>query len=855
MPSLTSERFSFVSFAMPEENFEVVHFSGFESLSKCYEFEITLVSENYSVDLEKIIDFPAVLTVYLENGDPVPFHGIIAEFDQMQEVLEHTFYRARLVPKLWRLTQTIHNQIFLDRTIPEIMEAVLADCGLTTLDYELHLQGDYSARREFVCQYRESHFNFFCRWLEWAGMYFYFEQNDAGEKVIITDNKIAHTAMPQGRSLTYAPPSGLEELHQEKVIRSLVCRQKKAPVNVRLKDYNYRHPSLDISGSADAASNGVGEVYIYGDHFQTPKEGDILAKIRAEELLCRKKVFIGESGASWLRPGFTFEMSGHYRDDFNSQYLTTEIEHEGNQAGYLTDGFKEALAVREEEPFYRNSFTAIPAEVQFRPERISEKPRFYGSMNAKIDAEGSGKYAELDDQGRYKVILPFDLSSRQDGKASAWIRMAQPYAGSEHGMHFPLHKGVEVLLTFIDGDPDRPIIAGAVPNPETASRVNSNNPSRAGFQTAGGGSFHFEDMEGKQRVVMHAGDDNSVFSMGHGSPPEWLVKSDFGTLFAKLVVSQFSGLRNYSIVGSQKTLAVGWKKLALLMAAIEEVVKGIPELTKIGDDSGDAKQWAEGITSIAMPIIALAANYVQAKMMEKWVVDRFKNTAQYAIPDKPLFFVGGMGEGSIMKMDDSGKDIWLYTEAGGIYQLADDYIHIGSGDSVNIDGNKVTLWAAEDVNLKAHGAIKLEQKEMPGHPPTQSVGVQITSDEKDILIATKHGALTMFDRPNTVLRNDERLQICVGVPLNNSLVMKKKGGETTLKAERIELNADTNIKFEHGNTSITLSGKNFITAHAKKRVSISADDKVRIQRLTVKKKTMEYRGKSAKICKVLKVKG
>ena len=117
-------------------------------------------------------------------------------------------------------------------------------------------------------------------------------------------------------------------------------------------------------------------------------------------------------------------------------------------------------------------------------------------MNAHIDAAGSGQYAEVDNQGRYKVILPFDLNSAMGGKASSWLRMAQPYAGENHGMHFPLHKGTEVLLTFIDGDPDRPIIAAAVPNPITPSPVNSSNSTQSRITTAGGNKLHMEDQQG-----------------------------------------------------------------------------------------------------------------------------------------------------------------------------------------------------------------------------------------------------------------------------------------------------------------------------------------------------------------------
>ncbi|MFW5640950.1 MAG: phage baseplate assembly protein V, partial [Thermodesulfobacteriota bacterium] len=144
---------------------------------------------------------------------------------------------------------------------------------------------------------------------------------------------------------------------------------------------------------------------------------------------------------------------------------------------------------------------------------------FFGTINATIDAEGSGEYAELDDQGRYKVRFPFDLSGRDGGKASHWVRMAQPYAGTDHGMHFPLHKGTEVLLTFIEGDPDRPIIAGAVPNPEKPSVIQDETQTKAAITTSGQNKIHFEDQQGIQRILLQSPTKNSWIRIG--SPWGW----------------------------------------------------------------------------------------------------------------------------------------------------------------------------------------------------------------------------------------------------------------------------------------------------------------------------------------------
>ncbi len=490
MAFLTQKKFDFVSHALPPDTFGVVRFEGVEGLSTCYRFEIMLVASDPEIDLSAVLKHPATFTILREDGD-IPFHGIISQFEQLHAMDEYVFYRAILSPKLWWLSLTHHNQIFLgepdaeDNTIPMILEAVFKDGGLTTNDFELKLSGDYLSW-EYICQYGESHLNFLSRWMEREGMYYYFEQDINAEKVIVTDTNLSHLEMAEGKTMYYSPPSGLVEPFREEVMHAFICKQTLLPGKLHVKDYNYRTPSLDLSAQAEVTDHGRGEVHIYGEHFRTLQEGNTLAGIRAQALLSRERRFFGESTIPYLRPGYRFDLEDHYREGFNQKYLTIELSHAGSQTAYLTAGVQQGLSEAEERSYYRNSFVAIPAEVQYRHPQEIQKPLFSGTVNARVDAEGSGEFAELDEHGRYKVKLPFDLSGRAGGKASSWLRMAQPYAGENQGMHFPLHKNTEVLLTFIEGDPDRPIIAAAVPNPETISPITGGNQSRSIIQTGPG---------------------------------------------------------------------------------------------------------------------------------------------------------------------------------------------------------------------------------------------------------------------------------------------------------------------------------------------------------------------------------
>ncbi|MCK5218927.1 type VI secretion system tip protein VgrG, partial [bacterium] len=483
MSLLTKKKFSFISKGMDKKTFTVISFKGFEAISKPYEFEIILVSDNTDIDPLMVLQNPAMFTIHRDGEENVDFNGILMQFEETQEFDGYLFFKAVLFPKLWWLSLTHHNQIFLDSTVPEIMENALKDGGLVPgIDFEFRLQNIY-LKLEYVCQYDESHFDFVERWAQREGIYYFFEQTPNGEKVVFTDTKISHKDLLLGKDLVYVPASGLDSMHTKEVIKSFVCKHNMLPLRVYLKDYNYLKPSLAIEGIADVDENGRGENYIYGEHFNTPEEGNRLAKIRAEALLCRKSIFHGESSVPFIVPGYTFDLNDHYKEIYNRKYLVTDVSHEGHQTGYLISGLSTVLEPRDEQMFYSNTFTVIYSDEQFRAEHITQKPKISGTINAKIDAASSGQYAELDEHGRYKVILPFDRSGRFNGKASAWFRMVQLYAGQNQGMHFPLHKGTEVLLTFIDGNPDRPLIAGAVPNPETSSPVSSNNQTKSIIKT------------------------------------------------------------------------------------------------------------------------------------------------------------------------------------------------------------------------------------------------------------------------------------------------------------------------------------------------------------------------------------
>jgi type VI secretion system secreted protein VgrG len=492
--------FTFKAASLPEDKFALVRMDGREAMSDLYQFSIDLVSADPDIDTGEIVNAPATLEID-RDGDISRFHGIVARFEQRDQGPEFVHYTALVVPRIYALNLTIQSQIFQDKNVKTIIEDVLKQNNLTPdEDFALKLTRDYAVR-EYVVQYQESDLTFIRRLMEHYGIFFFFEHGEKKEKLVIADSRDAYKPIPGGTEVPFrdarlVSPGG-------EAVGSFVFRHQIQPAKVKLKDYNYRKPALEVAAEAAAAAKGTGTVYEYGHHMKDPDEGGRLAQVRSEEHTCREKTFVGEGAVRGFRAGATFKLQDHFRAANNQEYLLVEVEHIGRQLGIVGA----ASGGRADRPSYTNRFQAIPAGVLFVPRRITPRPRIYGVMHAKVDAASSGRYAELDDQGRYKVKVPFDLSEAKDGKASRFIRMAQPYGGPAYGFHFPLHKGMEVLLTHLDGDPDRPVISAAVPNPDMASPVTQANQTQCVLLSSSNNEIRFEDQEGEEEIYVHGQKD------------------------------------------------------------------------------------------------------------------------------------------------------------------------------------------------------------------------------------------------------------------------------------------------------------------------------------------------------------
>ncbi len=505
MPNYTSSeaQFWFEVGGEPEETFQVLDFYGDEAISQPFRFEIKLISpvEN-DLKLPEFLDKASKLVI-LRDEDHTEIHGMLCELEETGRSKDFAQYHAVFVPRVWKLSLFYQSRIFQNESVPDILGDVLKAAGFGPNDYRIDVKRTY-APREYCAQYRETDLNFISRLMEYEGMYYFFDHSQGNDVLVITDDNGKNPKIASPDEIQSYAGEGFATEHEE-TIRELTWHERVVTGKVVLKDYNYRNPETNMSAESQIDGKGPGLYYEYGEHFKTADEGKTLAKIRNEELECSKHVVAGSSDCRGFHAGYKFTLKGHYREALNGDYLLTHVSHTGSQSG----GIGVASGAGGTGPSYINQFSGIPAGVQFRQTRITPEPRIPGIMTARVESAG-GEYAYLDDDGRYRVKMPFDLTGTGQGKASRAIRLAQPYSGSGYGMHFPVHAGAEMVWACVDGNIDRPLGLSTVPNASQNSPVAAANKSHNIIRTAAGNEMKMDDMNGETQIAMKTADAHQI---------------------------------------------------------------------------------------------------------------------------------------------------------------------------------------------------------------------------------------------------------------------------------------------------------------------------------------------------------
>lgn len=500
--------------------FKVIRFEGQEEVSRLFSFEVILASDSGDIDLDAALHAQATLRIKSrDHARSVPYHGMVAEFEQQGQVDNYFFYRAKLVPRLWQLSLNHINDVYLDEfRSPEIIQNILERNGLRGPDIRLTLKDPNAYRqRSFICQYEESDLDFISRWMEQEGLYYFFDHEDdaaAGEVLHIIDFKDAQP--DQAISLRYTPPENIQTDRQDTCVTAFNCLKTHVPGQVLVQDFNFRKASMEDNLRSEQGVSGGrrGRHMFYGGNIRSEHDAGRLATVRAEELASKGTVYHGAAPAVGVRSGRFLEVTHHYRDSFNTRYWVTAVRHRGSQAGVVLAGRNTPRNTDEQGAIYECTFTALEAEQQFRATRITPRPTISGVLNAIIDSEGEGDHAELNEYGQYKVQLMYDYPNPDRAKGSSWLRMATPYAGSKNGMHFPLLKGTEVLIGFVGGDPDQPLILAAVPNSENPNVVRDINAYCNGVRTHGGNLLNMVDKPEAQAIELFSPVKHSTILIG-----------------------------------------------------------------------------------------------------------------------------------------------------------------------------------------------------------------------------------------------------------------------------------------------------------------------------------------------------
>jgi type VI secretion system secreted protein VgrG len=436
-----------VDTVLDEDELLLHSFTGVEGISTPYSFRLRLLSENDSVSADDLLRTPAFVSIELENGEVRYFHGFINRFaagDQAEDLRE---YEAEIVPWLWFLSLSRDCKIFQEKTVLEIVEEVFTGLGYS--DFDIRCTRSYP-QRTYCVQYRESHLNFISRLLEEEGIFYFFEHTDQGHVLVIADDNSSIEELEHKPTAAWRS----DPIPEEDVVTALRSEKSVHVGTVTLQDYDFEQPSMDLLSSI--AGEEEQEIYDYHPRRYTElEEGERYARLALEALEAGRQVVYGEGNCRAFTTGYRFALEDYISPPLNQPYTLAQISHSGSAGDYRSGGSTEGD--------YQNSFLAVPHDVPYRPQPVHRKPTVHGSQTA-IVVGPSGEEIYTDQYGRVKVQFYWDRVGGRDENSSCWIRVGTPWGGGGYGSVSIPRIGNEVIIDFLEGDPDRPLIVGSVYN-------------------------------------------------------------------------------------------------------------------------------------------------------------------------------------------------------------------------------------------------------------------------------------------------------------------------------------------------------------------------------------------------------
>ncbi|WP_434602279.1 type VI secretion system tip protein VgrG [Pseudomonas sp. Z4-7] len=476
---------------------------GGEELGRLFNYELQLHSLDNAIDLNQVLGKPMCVSVQLDGGGERHFHGIVARFSQNIDQGQFASYQATLRPWLWLLTRTSDCRIFQNLTVPQIIKQVFRDLGFS--DFEDALSRPYR-EWEYCVQYRETSFDFVSRLMEQEGIYYFFRHEQGRHVLVLADAYGAHAQAPGYGSVPYYPKN--EQQRERDHIHDWHLAQEVQPGSLELNDYDFQRPSARIDvRSAMPRPHAAGDypLYDYPGTYVQSEDGEHYARTRIEALQTLHEQVELAGNARGLGSGHLFSLTGFSRQDQNREYLIVGARYYVSQeSGESGVGAPSAQ--------FESSLTCIDAQQSFRPMAITHRPIVKGPQTALVVGP-KGEEIWTDQFGRVKVHFYWDRHDQSNENSSCWIRVSQSWAGKNWGsMQIP-RIGQEVIVSFLEGDPDRPIITGRVYNaeqtvpydlPENATQSGMKSRSSKGGTPANFNEIRMEDKKGAEQLYIHA---------------------------------------------------------------------------------------------------------------------------------------------------------------------------------------------------------------------------------------------------------------------------------------------------------------------------------------------------------------
>jgi type VI secretion system secreted protein VgrG len=495
-PKLSQDkRVGSFSCSLGKDKLVVSRFEGSEGLSELFEYSLELVSDDNDIDLDKLLGTKCSLEIQSRHdGVKRTFSGVMVEAEWTGRDQDLRFYNVVLRPWFWLLKRTTDCRIFDHMTVPEIIDSVLGDHGF--INHETRLSASYP-ELEYCVQYRESDFAFLCRLMEEYGIYYYFEHSDGDHKLVLVDSVSAHQPKQGGASVEFAAVGKQDNVGKDRLNEWSENRRFRTG-KVTLDDYDYEKPSTDLQVEKTANSkyqHGKLEMFDYPGRYTDKGDGANLANVRLEGMQAADKRFVASGDAVTCCPGFTITLDGNPVAGKGTKHLTVRAKHH-----FVSQAYRSTQAGGGDG--YSGSYEFQPLEIPYRAPARTRKPVIHGPQTAVV-------VSEVDEKCRIEVQFHWD----REKKPSRYVRIAQNWAGKGWGDVKIPRIGMEVVVEFLEGDPDQPLVTGSVYNEEnTPPYVKDKRNAVSGTKTetlegSGYNELIMDDTRGNELIRFHAEND------------------------------------------------------------------------------------------------------------------------------------------------------------------------------------------------------------------------------------------------------------------------------------------------------------------------------------------------------------